>query len=261
MKKFLCNRKLNIIYSVLAVVFMWVAWIIAYHSVGNSLVVPSFEETFKELGLCCADAQFWKAVGGTLLRTLIAAAVSAALAGVSAALSCLAQPFRAFFRPIVAFVRIIPTLAVILIILRWTEYDRDIAPVIVTALVLYPMMYAQIMASADGLDAGLKNLVKVYGISKPTAVFRIYLPVMSPALLSQGGADISLGLKIMVSGEVLAFTLNGIGGQMQFAGISSMYARLAALTLAVVAIGIVIEAVFLLLERFTFGWNRGESAS
>lgn len=259
MKKFLSNRKLNIIYSALAIILMWVVWIIAYRGVGNDLVVPSYQETFKEFWNCCKSVAFWTAVRGTFLRTMAAFAVSFVLAGVCAALACLAQPLRAFFRPIMAFVRILPTLAVILIILRWTEYDKNIAPVIVTVLVLFPMIYAQIMAAADGVDGGLKNLVKVYGIGKVTAFFKIYLPAVSPNVLAQIGPDISLGLKIMVSGEVLAFTAKGIGGQMQNANISQMgAATLAALTLAVVIIGLVSEIIFSRLTLLTNRWSKKE---
>ncbi len=45
MKKFFTQRKLNIIFSVAAVAAMWIAWIIAYYSVGNDYVIPSFTDT------------------------------------------------------------------------------------------------------------------------------------------------------------------------------------------------------------------------
>lgn len=259
MKKFFLNRKLNILYSVLAVLAMWVIWIIAFHAVGNRLLVPSWSETFKEIWLCFKSADFWKALWGTLVRTLISFVVSFALAGICAAISCVAQPFRAAFRPVVAFVRILPTLAVILLILRWTENDKNIAPVIVTVLVLFPMIYAQITAAVDGIDGGLKDFIKVYGIKRNVALFKIYLPAVCPNVLAQTGANVSLGLKIMVSGEVLAFTLNGVGGLMQSANLAAMTARLAALTLIVVAAGIIIDLIFSQSVRITYKWSKKDA--
>lgn len=256
MKNFFLNKKLNIIYSLLAIIFMWLVWVIAYYAVGNRLLVPSFGQTAAEMGNLFVSSEFWKALGGTFLRTVLAFLISFGLAAVFAAVSCIAEPFRAALRPIMAFIRILPTLAIILLILRWTESNKNIAPVIVTVLVLFPMIYAQIMAAADGIDISLKNLVKVYAVSKGETLFRIYLPAICPNVLSQIGANISLGLKIMVSGEVLAFTLNGIGGLMQSANLSAMVARLAALTLMVVALGLILDIIFSQFVRFTNKWNK-----
>lgn len=255
MKKFLSNRKLNIIYSLLAVLFMWAVWIIACRIAGNRLLVPSWQETFKEIWLCFKSGIFWTALWGTFSRSIAAFFISLALAAVCAALACI-PPVRAALRPLIAFVRILPTLAIILLILRWTENDKNVAPVIVTVLVLFPMIYAQIMAAADGVDDGLKNLVKVYRIKKPVALFKIYLPAVAPNLLAQTGANVSLGFKIMVSGEVLAFTLKGVGGLMQEANISASVARLAALTLIVVATGIDTDIIFSQFARLTYKWSK-----
>ncbi len=259
MKKFFLSRKLNIVYSLIAVVLMWVVWIIAFYAVGNRLLVPSYTETFKEMWLCFKSVEFWVALGSTFLRTIISFLISFALAGVCAALACLCVPLRAALRPVVAFVRILPTLAIILLILRWTENNKNIAPVIVAVLVLFPMIYAQIMAAADGVDGGLKDFVKVYGIKKHVALFKIYLPAICPNVLAQTGANVSLGLKIMVSGEVLAFTLKGLGGLMQSANISAMIARLAALTLIAVAAGIIMDLMFSQLVRITYKWNKRDA--
>ncbi len=259
MKKFFHGKKLNILYSVIAVIFMWVVWIIACHIADNPLLVPSWNETFREIWQCLKSGEFWIALGGTFWRTIAAFAVSFALAGVLAALSCIAPPLRAGLRPVIAFVRILPTLAVILLILRWTESDKNVAPVIVTVLVLFPMIYAQIMAAADGVDGGLKDFIKVYGIKKREALFKIYLPAVCPNVLAQTGANVSLGFKIMVSGEVLAFTRKGVGGLMQSANLSAMVARLAALTLIVVAVGIVTDILFSQFARITYKWSKKDA--
>ena len=255
MKKFFSSRKLNIVYSVIAIAFMWAVWAIAYRAVGNKLIVPSYEQTFSELWEYLKSRVFWTALGNTVLRTLIAFLISLALAGICAALAALTNALRAALRPIIAFIRIIPTFAVILIIMRGTEANKNIAPVIVTVLVLFPIIYAQIIAAVDGIDVGLKNLVKVYKISKPIALFRIYLPCVAPSVISQTGANISLGLKIMVSGEVLAFTLKGVGGLMEDVYLSYKVAYLAALTIAVVAVGLILDVLFSQLSRITKKWS------
>ena len=259
MKKFFSNRKFNIIYSLIAIILMWAVWVIAYKAVGNSLIVPSSGNTFKEMFACFTEADFWLALGGSLWRTLTAFVISFVLAVVCAAPAYCLPPVRAALRPVMAFIRILPTVAAIVIILRWTETNKNIAPIIVTVLVLFPMIYAQILAAADGIDTGLGNFVKVYKIKRTVALFKIYLPAICPNILSQIGANISLGLKIMVSGEIITSTF-GLGGLMHNANSDIMIARLAALTVITVLLGLIVDIAFSQLARVTYKWSRKEGA-
>ena len=257
MKRFFLDKKFNIIYSLAAIILMWAVWIIAYYAVGNSLLVPSFGETLEEMSACFADVVFWSALGGSLWRALTAFIISFAMAAVCAASAYCVPPLRHALRPIMAFIRILPTVAAIVIILRWTETNKNIAPVIVTILVLFPMIYAQILAAADSIDGGLKNLVKIYQIKRSLALFKIYLPAVSPNILGQTGANISLGLKIMVSGEIITSTF-GLGGLMHNATSDIMIARLAALTVLMVLSGLILDIAFSQLARITYKWSSKE---
>lgn len=258
MKKFFKSRKLNIIYSVIAILLMWLVWIIAYHAVGNRLIVPSFRDSMSEFFALFKNGDFWAGLYHTLKRTFIAFLISVALALICAVIAVAGQAARAFLKPIISFIRILPTLATILLILRWTEGDKNIAPIIVTVLVLFPMIYAQFIATVDGIDDGIRKMIKIYGISKATAVFKIYLPLISPNVLSQLGANISLGLKIMVSAEVIANTLKGLGGMMQYSYSCALIAQLAALTLFAVIFGLIIDLAVSQLSRLTYKWSRKE---
>ena len=71
MKKFFTDRKLNIICSVAAIVLMWVVWIIGYYAVGNDYIVPSFQDSFKEIWNCIKSKFFLKSFFNTLLRPFV----------------------------------------------------------------------------------------------------------------------------------------------------------------------------------------------
>lgn len=258
MKKFFTERKLNILYSLASIIFMWLVWIIAYYAVGNNLIVPKFSETMSEFFKLFANAQFWTALFNTVLRTIVAFLISFILAAGCAALASLGVAVRAVLGPVIGFIRILPTLAILLIILVWTEGNKNVAPVIVTVLVLFPMIYSQFIAAIDGIDGEIKQMIKVYDIPKKQAVFKIYLPLISPNVLSQSGSNLSLGLKIMISGEVLAYTLKGLGGMMQYASMGGLIARLAALTLMAVIFGLIIDVALSQLVRLTYKWNKKE---
>ena len=257
-KKFFTPRKLNIIFSLLAVIFMWLIWLAAYYIAGNELVVPAFSDTAQSFFIYLGDGTFWLALLNTLLRTLLAFVISFVLAAVCSIFAKLSGYAKAFINPIVVFIRTLPTLAVILIILKLTSGNRSFSPVIVTVLVLFPMIFSQMLAAADGIDTGLSEMAKVYKVSKKDRLFKIYLPIMAPNIISQTGANISLGLKIMISAEVLANTVKGLGGMMQFNNISAEVANLAALTLAAVVIGLIIEFLISFASRFACKWTAKE---
>ena len=154
--------------------------------------------------------------------------------------------------------RTLPTLAVVLILLIWT--NPVIAPVAVTVLILFPMIYAQIIAAAGGVDEGILEMARLYGLKKREKLFKIYMPLISPNILAQTGANVSLGLKIMISSEVLANTYNSLGGMMQTAKLYAEMPRLAALTAVAVAAGLVIDVALSQFERINYKWSKKEGA-
>ena len=236
---------------------MWVFWLVAYYGVGNSLIVPSFSETVESFWRYLGSGEFWIAVGNSLLRTFLAFAISFLLAAAFTGFGLLGSWCKAFIKPITVIIRTLPTMAVILIIFKITYGNRTLSPVIVTVLVLFPMIYSQLTAAVEGIDGGIKEMADVYGVSKRERLFKIYLPLVSPAVFSQTGANISLGLKVMISSEVLVNTARGLGGMMQTGSGAGEVACLAALTLAAVILGLIIEFAFSQLKRINKKW-RGE---
>lgn len=236
---------------------MWVFWLVAYYGVGNSLIVPSFSETVESFWRYLGSGEFWVAIGNSLLRTFLAFAISFLLAAAFTGFGLLGSWCKALIKPITVIIRTLPTMAVILIIFKITYGNRTLSPVIVTVLVLFPMIYSQLTAAVEGIDGGIKEMAEVYGVSKRERLFKIYLPLVSPAVFSQTGANISLGLKVMISSEVLVNTARGLGGMMQTSSGAGEVACLAALTLAAVILGLIIEFAFSQLKRINKKW-RGE---
>lgn len=232
---------------------MWLAWIIAYYAVRNDFIIPKFSSTVKTFFKLFADGAFWIAFLNTFLRTLLASLISFLFAAATAAATLVFKPFENFVKPVMALVRTLPTLAVILIILLWTSPRT--APVVVTFLVLYPVFYSGIMAASTDADEGLFEMAKVFNVSKRDMLFKIYLPKIAPSVLSQFGANVSLGLKVMISAEVLAGTFRSMGGLMQNARLYLDMPKLAALTLISVILGLLVDILFSQTERVTYKWR------
>lgn len=258
MKKRLSDKTFNLIFSIAAIVAMWAAWVIAYRIEANEYVVPSFTDSMKEAAALLADSAFWQAFANTLLRTIEAFAISFVLAAVLSAVAAISSKFAAFMRPIMAALRTIPTMAIILILLLWTT--PLLAPVIVALLVTFPLVYAQFAAAFGGIDTGLVQMAKLYGVPRRERLFKIYIPAVLPNIIAQSGAAFSLTLKIMVSAEVMSRTYMSIGGLMQDARNYLQISQLFALTVITVVAGGVSEWLLGRLNIFTRKWGREGTA-
>lgn len=245
------DKVLNLVFSLLAVAAVWLAWVVAYYTERNDLVVPSVGATFKELGQLLAEAAFWGAFSATLLRTVEAFAISFVLGLACALLAAVSRCARVFFAPIVSLLRTVPTMALVLILLLWTR-SPSVTPVIIAMLVLFPMFYSTMLASLDEVRSAYGDMARDFRVPRARQAFCMYLPLMAPPVLGQMGATISLGLKITISGEVLAATATvlSLGGMMQQAALLYMDpARLMALTIMAVAVGFAFEGICFLIKK------------
>lgn len=243
-------------YSVFAVAVMWAAWLIVQAAVGNDNFIAPFGASFKDFFALFTKAFFWKALAHTLLRTVVAFILSFALALACACLAAVAKPFSAFMRPIVALFRSLPTMAVLLLILVWLK--PRFSPVAVAMLVLFPMIYSQLYSLICSVDGKLIEMAKVYNVPPVQRLKRIYLPQILPQTIADTGTNLSFGLKLIISAEVMASTYTAIGGMMAQAQAYINLPRIAALTLVAVLFGIVVELAFRALSVLPFKWKREE---
>ncbi len=251
------EKKLNFLFSFLAIAVMWGAWLIAYAAVGNDYILPSFSDTMKEMGRLFGESLFWRSLGSTFLRSLEGWVLAFAVALVFASLSALSDKLRCFLGTFVAVMRTVPTLAITLMLLLWSTPHT--APVIVTFLMLFPVSYAQMMSAYRAIDPKLAEMAVVYGISRRDRIFRIYVPQMLPSLFSQAGPNLSLSLKVCVSAEVLAYTYIAIGGMLKEANSYLQISRMFALTLSVLIVGGLVELALGFLTRITDRWTHGRA--
>ena len=229
----------NLIQVGVAIVFLLAVWWIAYHSVGNDLLIPPPSDSVQEIGALLTKALFWQALGGTLLRALFAFVISFLLAVIFAVIAYLLPSFERFFAPIVSVLRSMPILAVLLILLSFLDAGQ--APIAVAFLSLFPMLYVGVLAALSGVDSHLIEISRVYGTPVWRRVTALYLPLASPYILKESGAALSFSLKLVVSAEVLSFTVKSLGGMMQDAKLYAEIPQLFALVGVTFIVGLILE--------------------
>jgi len=243
----------SIIYTLIAIVVMWGGWSIAYAAVQNDYILPSFSSAIGAMGGLFTSAFFWRAFLFSLIRTLSAFIISFVLALALSIFSKLVPAVRGILKPIVAAVRVMPAVAVILLVLEWTS--PSVAPVVVAALVCLPMLYSAFLSAFDGVDSGLMQMCKAYKISIKDRIFKAYIPLALPYILDECGANLSLALKITVSAEVLAKTYISLGGMISEAKMYVEVSTLMALTIVTIIVGALIELAFFGIKKLVVRWR------
>ena len=229
-------------FFVLAIVWCVLAW-----SVGNAYLLPSLKDTLKACGELLKEQEFYTAVSATLTRALLAFVISFASAVLLGVCSAVCKWIGEFFAPIISFLRSLPTMAVLLMILLWT--NASVAPVVIAWLVLFPMLYSSVLSAISSVDNKLIEMSSVYGVGARRRITQLYLPTVFPIIGRDSGAALSFAMKLVVSAEVMSNTFQSMGGNMQQASLYDQTPTLFALTLFVFLIGYLLECLTILGVR------------
>ena len=143
------NQKFkNLLITIITVGTIFVLWAAAAFAVSSEYVLPSVSKTFTALFNLLGDGEFYLALSMTLIRSLIAFSLSFIIAFLLSVLSIHNKTAERVIAPIVAIIRSLPTVAIVLLLLFWT--NSKIAPVIVTMLVVMPTLYTNLYSALDG---------------------------------------------------------------------------------------------------------------
>lgn len=253
MKKSKLYQILNYTLPIVTIVLIIAIYAIVSKVVGVELLAPSVGTTLKEFFTLFGQGYFYKAVGGTLLRALIAYAVSFVLALLLAIITKFCPLMRRALSPIVALVRVLPTMSLVLLSLIWFKSFE--ATVLVAFCIIFPMLYTGICDAIGAVDKDLIEMSRVYGVDKKSLVTKLYIPEALPSMFTSIKSSIGLNLKIVISAEVLAQTAESMGLYMQLAKINLDTAVLLAWTVVAVLIGGIIEGIVTLIEKRVVKWQ------
>ncbi len=228
-------------------------WAISANAINSEYVLPSVSATFSALFDLFKKGEFYTAYALTFLRSLIAFLLSFTIAFL---LAYLVKKFRyagKIINPIVSVIRCLPTIAVVLLLMFWT--NSQIAPVIVTMMVVLPTLYTNVYSAFDSVDKEVVEMCEFFKVDKKKIFLSVKLPAILPSMLLAIGSGLALNIKLMVAAEVLASTANSIGNELSFYNYNLEVATMIALVLITVITGVIIEGVFRLISKKVGKWK------
>ncbi len=236
------NKTLNICLPIIAILVIILIWFIASKIVDEAIILPTpfvvLSKTFETL----TKGKFWINFLCTMGRGVVAFIISFLLGTALAVLVSYSKMSQSVINVLVSIIRAMPTIAVILLLLLWT--NSRVASVVVTMLVVLPTMYTSMQVALGKVDSEIITMMKSFNIPKKTQYARYILPITLPSTIQTIGSGLSLNIKLIVAAEVIAGTARSIGNMMTEAKVYFETAELFAIVLIMVIIAVSIELIF-----------------
>lgn len=201
-------------------------------------------------------SQFWQYVGETLSSWALGLAISVVI-GVPVGILVGSSTFVWHaLRPTLEFLRPIPGIALMpLALLLWGQSIKS--DVFLIAFGTVWTLIIQAMYGVRSVDSVALETGRVFGLGTRARIRYIVLPSSLPYLATGVRIASSVALVIAISAELLIGD-PGLGNQIGLAQSYSQYDQMYALILATGLLGMIMQIVFVGLERYFLRWHESQ---
>lgn len=211
----------------------------------GALLLASPAAALLRLGELARTAAFWRAVGGSALRIFGGFLLSCLLAVVLAALAARFCRLRELLAPLVAAVKAVPVVSFIILALVWL--DSGDLPLFISALMVFPPVYLNVLAGIAATDKKLLEMARVFRVPLRRKLRDIWLPQVLPYFRAACSLGLGLCWKAGVAAEVIGLPAGTIGERLYTAKVYFQTPDLFAWTAVIVAVSVLFEKAFLAL--------------
>ena len=209
----------------------------------GGLLLASPVSALLRLGELAFTAAFWTAVGNSALHILGGFLLSCALAVALAALAARWRAVGELLYPLVAAVKAVPVVSFIILALVWMN-SRSL-PLFISALMVFPPVYLNMLAGISAADGKLLEMARVFRVPLRRQLWGIYLPQVLPYFRSAVSLALGLCWKAGAAAEVIGLPDGTIGERLYTAKVYFQTPDLFAWTAVIVAVSLVFEKLFL----------------
>lgn len=236
----------KIIYAVLSAAFWTALWFLSAAIVAKEIILPSPVAVFRRIGELALTGKFWSSIGASILRVTAGVVGAAALGLLAAAAAHKFSPIKAILAPLNEIVKATPVVS--FIFLAYIAFNKTITllPVFIAALIVFPVIYGQVLAALDKMNRELFEVAEVFDYSKSEKMKSIWLPTILPVFSASFRTSIGLGWKAGIAAEALAASPNllGIGTEISTAKTFIETTDQFAWTTVIIILSVLIELIF-----------------
>ena len=228
--------------AVLAALSLWQA---AALLLDQRILLVGPLDVIKELVRQAARLGFWITIWRSLWRIVLGFMLALFAGALLAASSYRFKAIKAMVWPYISAIKATPVASVIILILLFAS-SRNLS-VIVSALIVLPVAYSNILEGLSDTDAKLLEMADLFHAGLRKRFFCIYLPQLRPYLASTCAASIGMAWKAGTAAEVIGIPKGSIGERLYEAKIYLSSSELFAWTAVIVALSLAIEKLALWL--------------
>ena len=220
---------------------------------GHEVIIPSIKSTILSLITITTDKSFVSIMCATLLRSLISFLISFTLALGLGVIGSISMTVYNLMIPMLAFLKAVPTMAVIMLALIWLSNDS--APVLIGFIIVFPILYESVLAGVLNVNPKIVEMARLYKVKKWTVIKDIYIPNILMNVNGVVSSALGLNLKVVIAGEVLGQPKYSIGSALQlekmYLNTSGVFAWIIIIVISVV----ILEKLIKLLNIEIYNWS------
>ncbi len=232
---------------ILPAVFWIGVWWALSAIVNREVLIPSPPAVFLHLLSLLRTADFYLSVMFSVLRVTAGFALGLAAGCLFGALCAGNGWIDALMFPFMSVVRATPVASFIILALVWV--NRDMVPVLISAMMVMPVIFGNVREGIRKTDRGLLEMARVFQIGTRKTWTKIRIPSVLPYLFAGIKTSIGLSWKAGVAAEVLSLAALSIGKYLYQSKVYLETADMFAWTLVVILLSILIERLLTLAFR------------
>jgi len=236
--------------SMLVLVLVWKLLALYWH---QELILPSPEVTLVKMWSVVQAENFWPAVSLTIGRGLLGFFISCALGVVLGFIAGFSPPVYWLLQPWVTVIRTIPVMSVIILAIIW--FQTDIVPIFVTFLMIFPIIYSNVLAGIKNVDQQLLEMAHMYRVKTRRIIGELYIPSILPYVLAGASNAMGITWKVIIAAEILSQPHFAIGTNLIIAKIDLETAQVFAWTVVTILISFTFEYLLNHLENKFRTWG------
>ena len=225
--------------SLIAVLFWIVVWQLASMAVGKELILPGPISVLKSLWSLVRQGSFWTSILMTLLRIMLGYVVGVVLGCLLAMACCASHVLNSLFSPIIRMVRATPVASFIILAMLWMS--KGGVPVLMSALIVAPVVWGNLIESYKSRDMDLDEMATAYRLSRWKRFRHIIIPALLPSLMAACLTRLGFAWKSGIAAEVLSQPKLAIGSNIYYSKVYLETPELFAWTASVIALSFALE--------------------
>lgn len=237
--------------SVLAAFLLWL--VISYQGFKSSKVFAPPGAVFGAFWARAASGNIWVHIGASMYRVFVGFILAFAASIPVAFLMGWYKPFREIVQPWLRFIRCIPPLAFIPLVIVGAGVGES-AKIIVIFIAAFLVMVISIYGGVVNVDSTLIKAAKVLGANDRTIFLKVVIPASLPYIIIAARLGLSASLTTLIAAELTGAQV-GLGQMIQE---SANYFRMDVVLMGIFLIGIVgllFEQVVGFLEGRLTSWQ------